>query len=600
MASVVERRNKAGEVTSYQVKWRLGGAAKGAWQTERFDDPVSAEVFKQAVDEAGQHWPAGWIKGKGYVDEAAVGEEELRYRFDNYARQSIELRTGASDKYKADCLRELETYILPTFGHCDVRSPEHFSKATVSAWVLQMAGTKVWRGSKHKPMSPKTLKNLHGLLSSILRDAVQAEPPLRQRNPCELTALPRTDDDGIDDDDGEDIEFLEPDEVAGIVSKLTQPQDRIFVRLTYATGMRWGEVTALARRHARCGKPGQYELRVARAWKKGKKGEGFYLGPPKTRAGRRTVEISESVWNELFDLGLTSMADDDLLFQGPTGGRLVYSTFYEKWIRAVEKAKTEGLLPEWKQPTFHDLRHSHAAALISAGHPLTLVQRRLGHESIKTTSDTYGHLLRGAHEEALLTIDQALGLGGGGGVRDEVLEHVPVRDPGRTLYVAHVGGNMLGFWDAGHAEELAERWARERGGAVHVERMTTDWWIRTTGGQTGADNGLRRVRSELPARAYIWQAGPALYAADGSETVTDPGVHEVRGGWAWDFEESYTQEPAHSSAQWLRGPAAETEARAWGPDAEAVRAAYASARANALRICSLHPDRATLPRQSAM
>ncbi|MHA5049511.1 hypothetical protein [Streptomyces sp. SD15] len=74
-----------------------------------------------------------------------------------------------------------------------------------------MAKTKVWRGSVHKEMSPKTLKNLHGLLSSILREAMQEEPPLRARNPCELVRLPRTDDDGVDDDgDDEDMSFLLP------------------------------------------------------------------------------------------------------------------------------------------------------------------------------------------------------------------------------------------------------------------------------------------------------------------------------------------------------------------------------------------------------
>ncbi|MEU3510824.1 site-specific integrase [Streptomyces longwoodensis] len=597
MASVVARRNKAGEVTSYQVKWRLGVAASAEWQTERFGDEVSAEVFRQAVNDCGQQWPPGWVKGRGYVDQT-VSDDDLRYRFDNWARECIANRTGASKKYKADCIRELETYFFPTFGTCDVRSAEHFSKATVSRWVLEMAETKIWRGSTHKVMSPKTLKNLHGLLSSILREAVIAEPPLRARNPCELTSLPRTDDDGVDDDDGEDIEFLEPEEVAGIVACLPQPKDRIFVRLAYATGMRWGEIIALARKHARHPKPGRYELRVARAWKRGPKGEGFYLGAPKTKAGRRTVEISAAVWNELLDLGLAGVEGSNLLFTGPSGGRMVYSTFYERWVRAVAEAKEKGLLPDWKAPTFHDLRHSHAAALISDGHSLTYVQRRLGHESIKTTSDTYGHLRATAHEAAPATIDQALGLGGA--AVEDIPEHVPVRDPGRSLYVAHVGGRMIGFWEASHAEELAQRWAHERGGAVHVERMTCDWWIRTTGGQTGADNGLRRVRSEVPGRAYIWEAGPAVYAADGSEVVADPQAGELRGGWVWEFEDAYTQEPAHSSAEWRRGPAAETEARAWGPDAEAVRAAFASARANALRICSLHPDRAAQGRESAV
>ncbi|WP_405898120.1 hypothetical protein OG242_11855 [Streptomyces sp. NBC_00727] len=42
MASVHPRKNKAGEITSYQVKWRLGGGREAPVQTERFDDESAA------------------------------------------------------------------------------------------------------------------------------------------------------------------------------------------------------------------------------------------------------------------------------------------------------------------------------------------------------------------------------------------------------------------------------------------------------------------------------------------------------------------------------------------------------------------------------
>lgn len=73
--------------------------------------------------------------------------------------------------------------MFPTFGNCHIRSAEHVSKATVGAWVNKMLKTKVKRGSKTKDMSPETLRGLHRLLSSVLKEAVVAEPPLRDRNP---------------------------------------------------------------------------------------------------------------------------------------------------------------------------------------------------------------------------------------------------------------------------------------------------------------------------------------------------------------------------------------------------------------------------------
>ena len=51
-------------------------------------------------------------------------------------------------------------------------------------------------------------------------------------------------------------------------------------------------------------------------------------------------------------------------------------------------------------PAFHYLRHSHAARLIAQGEHPKVIQERLGHASIKTTLDTYGHLFEGLAEAA--------------------------------------------------------------------------------------------------------------------------------------------------------------------------------------------------------
>lgn len=40
----------------------------------------------------------------------------------------------------------------------------------------------------------------------------------------------------------------------------------------------------------------------------------------------------------------------------------------------------------------HSLRHTAAAAWLAAGQPLIFVQRQLGHRSISTTEEHYGHL----------------------------------------------------------------------------------------------------------------------------------------------------------------------------------------------------------------
>ena len=64
--------------------------------------------------------------------------------------------------------------------------------------------------------------------------------------------------------------------------------------------------------------------------------------------------------------------------------------------------------------TFHDLRHSSAALLIQAGQHAKVIQERLGHSSIKTTLDVYGHLFPGMDEAAAEALDEmARGVGVG-------------------------------------------------------------------------------------------------------------------------------------------------------------------------------------------
>lgn len=58
MAYVKPMGGRDGTVTSHRVKWRLGGARDGAWQSERFGGDEAgreaAQIFCEAVNAAGQ------------------------------------------------------------------------------------------------------------------------------------------------------------------------------------------------------------------------------------------------------------------------------------------------------------------------------------------------------------------------------------------------------------------------------------------------------------------------------------------------------------------------------------------------------------------
>ena len=120
----------------------------------------------------------------------------------------------------------------------------------------------------------------------------------------------------------------------------------------------------------------------------------FFFKSPKSAAGRRTVSLPAFIVQEL----TRHLADHEdasgLVFSAPTGGPIRRNNYRRRiWLPAVRASVGEPC-------TFHDLRHTHAALLIAQEEHPKVIQERLGHASIKTTLDTYGHLFDGLDEAA--------------------------------------------------------------------------------------------------------------------------------------------------------------------------------------------------------
>lgn len=114
----------------------------------------------------------------------------------------------------------------------------------------------------------------------------------------------------------------------------------------------------------------------------------FVEGTGKTLSSRRTISVPSRVLDELSaHLARTGRtAPEDLVFQAP-GGRPVRATNFRSRVYdpALRRAGLEGL-------SFHRLRHSAGHMLRELGVPLEVIQKRLGHASIRTTADIYGSL----------------------------------------------------------------------------------------------------------------------------------------------------------------------------------------------------------------
>jgi integrase len=393
MATFVTRPRRDG-TTAYKVQWRLGGSRGGLWQSETFDDRKQALKF-QALVEAHHHlWPEGWVKGWGFggvpvAVEAAGGHTPLLRFGTAYVRRLTSAGPDTQTRYLAQVTRVVDWITAATGSEPMVES---FSSDDDRDWI---------NARRRAGSSPKTIANYHGLLAAIFKDAVHKG--LATKNPCEGVRLPSLD--SSTEDEG-DKTFLTETEFALLRASM-HADSRDLLTVAVGTGMRWGELTALRVDDLQLTGRAPH-LSVRRAWKRNGTGEfavegegRFYLGSPKTRESRRRISLSPPVVAVLRRM-VKGKHPDDLVFAAPEGGRLDQGNWYSaRWQVAVRAARKAGL---GSSPRFHDLRHTHAAWLISAGVPLPVIQKRLGHKSIKITVDVYGGLLVQTNE----AVDQAV------------------------------------------------------------------------------------------------------------------------------------------------------------------------------------------------
>jgi integrase len=112
----------------------------------------------------------------------------------------------------------------------------------------------------------------------------------------------------------------------------------------------------------------------------------LHIGPPKTRASRRTVGLPRFVVEELAAHLAEPGRPEAFVFTAPQGGPLRVTAFRARvWRPATRAADLDGL-------RIHDLRHTAVALWIAAGANPKEVAARAGHASVSFTLDRYGHL----------------------------------------------------------------------------------------------------------------------------------------------------------------------------------------------------------------
>jgi integrase len=189
-------------------------------------------------------------------------------------------------------------------------------------------------------------------------------------------------------DDQREHRILTPAELVRLLAA-TSDTYRLLVELIAETGLRQSEALGLAWQNV-----DTKEATLTLTHQLARNGERV---PLKTKRSRRSLEITGGMEAKLRDhkMAAQSSGEHDLVFTTRLGRPLSQRNALRGFTRAakavgLEDVERDGQVVECA-PTMHDLRHSHASALIAAGWDMAEVSARLGHASVATTLNVYVH-----------------------------------------------------------------------------------------------------------------------------------------------------------------------------------------------------------------
>jgi integrase len=253
----------------------------------------------------------------------------------------------------------LNANILPKWGR---RNLNEISSIEVQQWILELSNSK---------LAPQTVSHVVKVFKRVMISA--QTHGLIEKLPTSGLVLPRI--------DAEEMRFLEVREVKVLEDSFSD-DFRAFVPLCSYAGLRISEAFGLRWDRLNLFK-GTVEVAEIVTEVSGH----LKIGPPKTRAARRTITIPRSVVAALADhQRRQGGSGDGFVFRSSKGGPVRVRSFRKwKWAPAVRVAGLEPLRP-------HDLRHTAVAMWIAAGASPKEVAFRAGHTSVSFCLDTYGHL----------------------------------------------------------------------------------------------------------------------------------------------------------------------------------------------------------------
>jgi site-specific recombinase XerD len=297
---------------------------------------------------------------------------------------------------------KLDNHVLSRWK--DVRLGE-ITRLDVQRWVLDL--TRHPQGARAKPLSASSARQAYYILASSLRAAVAHG--LLESSPCVSIRLPEL---PINDE-----KFLTDAEVTRLFDEFDE-WGRLYVELMLGTGLRVSEASGLHLHRVHLDVAEDPWIAVVETYDHV---ERVMKPHPKSKASRQVPLTHDLVgwlqryWRTHPPAASCRTAHEQgapacrsgLALCGPQGRPIDPHNFLNRqWRDAITRS---GVLA---RP--HDLRHTYASRLISAGVEMERVQQLLGHSSIQTTQ-RYAKLMHHDRARVREALGQSRGAGRGAG-----------------------------------------------------------------------------------------------------------------------------------------------------------------------------------------
>lgn len=236
-------------------------------------------------------------------------------------------------------------------------------------------------GKGEKPLSPKTIKNTHGVLHSALEKAKLLH--CIRENPADACTLPRV--------EKPDIRYMAGDDLKRFLKAIRGHQFESMFLVALFTGMRQGELLGL------CWDAVDLDNGIITIKRQLQLIDGSYHMTTTKSGKARKLTPSSFVMDTLREqkkhqllqrvaAGAAWYNPDGFVFTDAIGQHIARNTLYHNYKRVLEEAGLD------KNLRFHDLRHSYAVFSMESGDNFKEIQEAMGHYSTSFTMDTYEHV----------------------------------------------------------------------------------------------------------------------------------------------------------------------------------------------------------------